>query len=131
MINVGCLAPSLLLLSCHFLFVQQEHYMHQSLRRHSRRLMSADTLDGERIGAMNAEHAALSAAGREAACQISAPVFSISACLCLVHVCCHFTLYSFDVFGCAPHLLSRLYVALMCLRNRPSYFYSLHQPIKY
>lgn len=80
---------------------------------------------------LNTEHTALSVVGREAACQISVPVFSISACLCFIRVCCHFTLYSFDVFGCAPHLLSELYIALMCPRNRPSYFDTLHQPIKY
>lgn len=108
MINVGCLATSL----CHFVFVQQEHYMHQSHRRCSRRLMNADTLDGEPIGVLEYRiHCII--------CCWQRGCLSDQPCCFLyfsfIHICCHFSFYSFDVFGCAPHLLSKLYITIMCL----------------
>lgn len=115
MINVGCCAPTSPVFSCRFLFVRQKHYMHQSHWRQSRRLMNADTLDGECIGVLEYRSITLSVVGREAACQISLPVFSISARLCFTHFCCHFCVYSFEVFSCAAHLNGELYFTLMCL----------------
>lgn len=72
-------------LSCNFLFVQHEHDMHQShwgLRMLIRSMEDASA-------SLNAE-ASHYVVGREAACQISVPVFSISAPLPFSHVCCHF-----------------------------------------
>lgn len=102
--NAGCFAPSspVLLVPFSFFFVQQKHDMHQSRWRHSRRLLNADTLHGGCISVLEYRSIALSVVGREAACQISAPGLSISARLCLTHICCHFCLRSFQVFSCAP-----------------------------
>lgn len=112
MINVGCLATSLPVLLCHFVFVQQKHDMHQSHRRCSRRLMNADTLHVERIGVLEYRiHCII--------CCWQRGCLSDQRCrflyFSLIHICCHFSFYSFDVFGCAPHLLSKLYITIMCL----------------
>lgn len=123
-------APTSPVLSCRFLYVPQKHYMHQSHWRHSRRLMNADTLDGE--ASLNTE--ALSVVGREAACQISAALLSFSARLCFAHICCHFCLYSFEVFSCAPHLNDAsfaLHGRVSGQKSRSGCFHTLHQPIKY
>lgn len=116
-----------------FFYVHKKHDMHQSRWRHSRRLLNADTLDGECIGVLESRSIALSVVGREAACQISGPAFSISAGLCFTHIRCHFCLYSFEVFSCAPHLDGEfpLHECVYGQKSRPGYFHTLHQPIKY
>lgn len=55
MINVGYFAPTSPVPSSRFVFLQPTHYMHQRHWRHSRRLMNADTLDGEASASLNAE----------------------------------------------------------------------------